>query len=374
MADDKKLPNGALGIVRGDRLIWFQGFGNRDDKGGFPVDENTAFRIGSITKTLTGVALLQLRDARKLSLDDPLSKYIPEAAQVIVAGGGRGPIRLRHLVTHTSGLPREISSWGTTQPGPLEAELVAALKGLPLDFAPGTDEQYSNYAMALVGVVVARVSGEGYREYMQRHVLGPLGMTRTVFDPAELPAGAVALGYEREDDKKPYAPIAAQVDLGALEPCGGLYSTVADLARFAAFELAAWSGTDDRILSRATRLESQAPVTLPLLSGGFVGVDWQLSDSSTGRRVWHNGGIDGYRAVLSLYPKRGIGIIALTGSSDQEVDALGHGGGGDRSSGALRARAACEPEARAGGRAGALAGLRRRPFAGQARARLLPGI
>ncbi len=89
MAADQRTPDAALGIVRGDRLIWFQGFGNRDDQGGLPVDEKTAFRIGSITKTLTGVALLQLRDAGKLSFDDPLSKYIPEAAQVILPGGGR---------------------------------------------------------------------------------------------------------------------------------------------------------------------------------------------------------------------------------------------------------------------------------------------
>ncbi len=133
-----------------------------------------------------------------------------------------------------------------------------------------------------------------------------------------LPTGALATGYERADDKKPYAPIAAQVDLRALEPCGGLYSTVSDLARFAAFELSAWSGSDEKILSRSSRLESQAPAALPLLSGGFVGVDWQLTDSKIGRRMWHNGGIDGYRAILDLYPKRGLGIIALTGSSDQE--------------------------------------------------------
>ncbi len=187
-----------------------------------------------------------------------------------------------------------------------------------LDFDPGTDESYSNYGLALAGLVVARASGEPYRQYMQRHVFEPLQMTHTAFDADELPVGTVAVGYQRQGDKEPYRPIARQIVAGAMEPCDGLYSTVADLAHFAAFELAAWSGRDDAILSRASRLESQAPERLSLPSGGFTGLTWQLAESKIGRKVWHAGSISAYRALLTLYPISGLGFIALTGS-DQEA-------------------------------------------------------
>ena len=227
-----KVPDAAVGVVAGGRLLWFRGFGHRDTEGRWPVDERTAFRIGSITKTFTSVALLQLRDAGKLSLDDPLTKYLPEAAQIV--NPGSEPIRLRNLVTHTSGLGREVMP----KEGPPRRPCSRRSRGCASEFEPGTSQSYSNYAMALAGVVVERVSGEPYRQYMQRHVFDPLGMSETAFDAEGLPAGALAVGYQRAGDG-PYHPIAKQRQGGAMEACGGLYSTVEDLAKYAAFELGA---------------------------------------------------------------------------------------------------------------------------------------
>jgi len=304
-----KAPSVAMGIVQGARLIWFRGFGHRDVEGQMPLDENTAFRIGSITKTLTSVALLQLRDAGKLSLDDPLTKYVPEAAGVV--NPGTEPIRLRNLVTHTSGLGREVMP----KEGPTQEALLAALKGLPLEFEPGTSWSYSNYAMALAGLVVERASGEQYRLYMQRHVFDPLGMSSTAFDPAGLPPGSLAVGYEREGDG-PYHPIAKQRDGGAMEPCGGVYSTVADLAKYAAFELGAWWNRGSEVLSARSRIESQTPTAMPLSAGPIVGVNWFVSGSKIGRSIWHDGSIDGYRALLAFYPNRDMAVIVLIGGDE----------------------------------------------------------
>ncbi len=301
-----KVPDAALGVVAGGRLIWFRGFGTRDVEGRQPVDAKTAFRIGSITKTLTSVALLQLRDAGKLSLDDPLTKYIPEAAGLV--NPGTEPVRLRNLVTHTSGLGREVMP----HEGPTQAELLAALKGLRLEFEPGTAESYSNYAMALAGVVVERASGEPYRQYMQRHVFDPLGMSSTAFDDSALPAGTLAVGYQWTGDG-PYRPIPKQRLGGAMEACGGLYSTVDDLAKYAAFELGAWAGRQSTVLSARSLRESHTPTAMPLSAGSVVGVNWIIDRSRVGRSIWHNGGIDGYSALLALYPNRDAAVIVLMG-------------------------------------------------------------
>jgi CubicO group peptidase (beta-lactamase class C family) len=272
----------AVGLVAGDELIWSAGFGGRSD---------AVMRFGSVTKVVTSLAILQLRDEGKLELDDPAVKYLPELGGVIYPSSDCAPITIRQLLNHTSGLPR----MGGLVEGASEKELLAGLNGLKLDLAPGSGFVYSNLAFALVGVIVARASGEPYRDHVTRKILGPLGMKSTVWDaPASVKADAV---------------------LGAAEPAGGLWTTVDDAARLAAFELDAWpprDETDDGPLRRATVRESQQ-------GGTWV----NLHNTGMGPAVFHNGATKGYSSSVWLLPGRGLGLVMFANApASQALDTL----------------------------------------------------
>src|SRR5262249_26511280 len=147
------------------------------------------------TKTLTGMALLQLRDAGRLGFDDPVARYVPELRTARAPTADSGPIRVRNLVTHTSGLPRmgqlDFGAWCEVT----EGELRRAAANAVLDFGPGTRAVYSNLAMAIAGLVIEEASGESYRSYMERHVLEPLGMTHTAWDPDQVPPEHLAKAW-----------------------------------------------------------------------------------------------------------------------------------------------------------------------------------
>lgn len=319
------IPDAALGVVYDGQLVYARGYGVRDTRVGDPVDASTIFRVGSITKVFTGAALLLLRDEGKLSLDDPAIKYLPELSQVVYPTNDSAPITLRHLVTHTSGLPR-LGALAYNDGHELsQAEVLAGLKGLRLESAPGTQASYSNLGMALVGIVIGRVAGEDYRAFVRERILTPLGMHESGFDPSELPPNKLALGWIHDGDR--YEPAQKLWRLGAASAMGGLYSSVADLSRFMAFELSAWPPRDDPEtgpIRRSTLRESQSIAGFsPAGSQGF-GVNWiVMADGRAGRIAFHNGSTEAYCSSMWLLPERGLGVVTLAGSNDSPaLDAI----------------------------------------------------
>ena len=298
-----KLPSLAVGVVTDEGLVWFRGFGARDLAAGDPITQDTIFRIGSITKVFTGFALLELRDAGKLSLDEPAVDFLPELGNVIYPTRDSPLITIRHLVTHSSGLPR-LGSFDYTRPDrDLPAsEVWDTLRKLKLAYAPGTQQVYSNLAMGLAGHIVARASGLSWREFVRRHILVPLGMTATAFDRSEVPAERLATGYVH--DGAGWKPVAHHWRLGAVESAGGIYSSVADMARFLRYELSAWPPHDGPAggpLRRASLRESQQRVY------GQFGINWVIDKDL----VWHNGGTEAYRSMVIMEPRRGLAVIVL---------------------------------------------------------------
>ena len=188
-------------------------------------------RIGSLTKLFTGLALLALRDEGRLSLEDPLAKYVPEAAQLIYPTSDAPPVRLRNLLTHTSGLPRQLPN--VDEPLSRDA-LLKGLRGLELDFAPGVREQYSNLGVVLLGQVVERVSGEGYRRFLDQRILGPLGMSSSGWEAVELNPRLIARGHVRNPQTGEYVAAGGELKAGVDDAAGGLYSSIEDMARFIA--------------------------------------------------------------------------------------------------------------------------------------------
>jgi CubicO group peptidase (beta-lactamase class C family) len=299
VAADSNFLSMSLGVVTDDGLVL---------TAGAPSDR--IYRIGSVTKTFTGLLLLILRDEGKLSLDDPLTKYLPEAKALVSPTADSSPILLRHLVTHTSGLPR-VGRFNTTDGHEVtEAEVLGALKGLKLDFAPGSRVSYSNLAMGLAGIVVKRVTKQPYREALKAKVLTPLGI-KGAWSRAE--AG---------DKLAPPPDGKIEWLLGPEEAAGGLYLSLDELAKFVQLELSAWPPRDNpeaKAVRRSTLRESQLRAGFSGAGGQGFGVNWVVTDEpGLGGLVWHTGSTVDYHSSVFMLPRRGLAVIALASGSDAE--------------------------------------------------------
>lgn len=324
----EKPPSLAVAMVVDGQVVLTRVLGVRDKATKAPATERTLYRIGSITKPFTATLVLALRDEGLLQLDAPADRYLPELARVTYPFRDAPRITLRHLLTHTSGLPR-LGDFDYTGDKDVtrEAMLGAALRAR-LDHAPGTHYVYSNFGVSLVGELVARVAPErAYRAAMTKRVTGPLGMTSTTFDPSTVSGAEVASGYEGKNDEKPARPWR----LGASEASGGLWSNLADMSKWIAWQLAAWPPRDAPEagpVSRASVRESHVPgfglgLTARVANdriranGTAIGLGWHTRESCAYEHiVEHSGAIDGFHAAVGFAPDRGFGFVVLASSVD----------------------------------------------------------
>lgn len=320
----EKVPGAAWGIVIDGTLVHVGVDGLRDVAAQSPVRPDTVFRIASMTKSFTAMAILQLRDAGKLSLDDPVEKHLPELRSLVYPTKDAPRITLRHLLTMSAGFPED-NPWGDQQLAISETRFNELLReGIAFSNSPGVAYEYSNYGYAILGRVVARVSGMGYREYVRKRILDPLGMRSTTLEPSEVPADQLALGYRREDDLWKLEP---QLADGAFGPMGGMLTSLEDLSRYVGVFLDAWPARDESTrapLSRASLREMQqlsrvrpttvtrdATGTLQLTSGGY-GYGLRISQTCDfAHVVAHSGGLPGFGSQMRWLPEYGIGLIAF---------------------------------------------------------------
>ena len=239
-----------------------------------------------------------------------MTKHLPEADSFVYPSSDAPPITLRHLVTHTSGLPRNVTA------GLSEAALLRSLKGLRLDHTPGEHTAYSNLAMGLAGPIVHRVSGQTFREYMQSSVFSPLGMTSCAWQARDVDPKRLAWGNEKKKDgdkEGEIEPVDTEWRMGAAESFGGLYASVNDLAKMVALQLSATQmGAESPVLKRASLTESHVPCTSGQPEAQKYGVCWWLGDEA----VWHSGATDEYSASVVMLPAKGVGAIVLSSYAD----------------------------------------------------------
>jgi CubicO group peptidase (beta-lactamase class C family) len=327
----------SYGIVRDGSLVHAAGFGARVlGAGGQAPDERTVFRIASMSKSFTASAVMLLRDAGALALDDPAAAYVPELAGW--ANGapdarvpGAGALTIRHLLTMTAGFPTD-DPWGDRQQGLPVADFRALLGGgVRFNWAPGTRFEYSNLGYAILGLVVTAASGLPYDEFIRTRLLAPLDMTSTGFAAHEFAAAGLAVGYRRGRDgwqQLPFDPY------GAFAPMGGVFSCVADLATWtagfaAAFPpdgLASKASQADRAhpLPPASRRQMQLPQALtgwrapgripggPPAAPSHYGLGLFVDeDPALGRVVSHSGGYPGFGSNMRWHPATGLAVIAL---------------------------------------------------------------
>jgi CubicO group peptidase (beta-lactamase class C family) len=315
-ARQENLPGLLAGIVQGGRLMHVTTLGLADREAARPVTLETAFRIASMTKSTTALAILALRDAGKLALDAPLADAIPQFASVTPATRDSAPLTIRHLLTHTAGFVTD-DPWGDRVLGMSPAALDALIAtGTLFARPPGVAFEYSNLGYALLGRVISNVSGEPYQRFIHRTLLQPLGMTRTTFDAFDAARGDFAWGYRCDHGVFSRERLEPDGEVGAM---GGLATTAADYARYLTFLLSAWPPRDDaesgpvrRSSVREMGLFHAPPFQAdPAVATAYGYGLMDAADPALGRRLHHPGGLPGYGSHMLFLPERGVGVFAF---------------------------------------------------------------
>ena len=324
-AERSKVPGIAYGIVIDGRLVHVGTSGLREVSSNSRVDTATVFRIASMTKSFTALAILQLRDAGKLSLDDPAERFVPELKGLEYLTSDAPKITIRHLLSHSAGFPED-NPWGDQQLAATDAEMSAMIRrGIPFSTASGTSYEYSNFGFAILGRVVANVSGMPYARYVTTRILQPLGMRVTTLEATRVPASRLAHGYRLQDGTWLEEP---QLPDGAFGAMGGMLTSVSDLSKWVGFMLDAWPPRDGAERGPARRASVREMQQVIRYSGAFAARDTTtgtvaLSAGGYGFglgirqtclfaiSVSHSGGLPGFGSLMRWLPDYGVGIVAL---------------------------------------------------------------
>ncbi|HNQ24207.1 MAG TPA: serine hydrolase [Phycisphaerae bacterium] len=313
----------AVGVVYDQQLVWSKGYGYADVARQVPATDQTLYRVASITKLFTATAVMQLVERGKLSLEDPVQKYLkwftpPEPAAA-------DPVLVWHLLTHTGGLQREIPGmdWDKLEvETPAEVEAAAALT--PLKFPPQVRQKYSNYAFMVAGQLVEQVAGVPYREYVEARIFQPLGMsgTRVLNGDETDPQLAVPYGRRCADGLRPIEP---QMPGSALQSVGGIATSVRDLARFASLQFCTGDDYTGPVLTGRSLREMHRPRWLAPDWGRGQGIGWFLLRRDRTILLAHEGGLPGFRSALLINPVQKVAVIVLSNSDEANVGAIGEG-------------------------------------------------
>ena len=319
-------PGVVYGVVADGKLVHVEGLGVQDLASKRPIAADSLFRIASMSKAFTALAILKLRDEGKLSLDAPAETYVPELKNWRYPTTDSPKISVRNLITHTAGFVED-NPWGDRQQVMTEPEFTALIEeGVPFSRAPGLAMEYSNLGYALLGRIVSNVSGVRYQDYIRREIMAPLGMASTGYDIFASPSERRAIGYRWQDNKWVREP---DMKDGAFGAMGGVETSANDFAKWVGFLLSAWparDGNDAGPVKRSTvreivtgsnfgagRMRPAAIGGAPCRQAVTYAMGWSaIDDCDLGRVVSHTGGYPGYGSVVMLLPDKGVGLFAFS--------------------------------------------------------------
>ena len=309
-------PGLTIGIVHDQELVWARGFGYADVDNQVAATAATRYRIASITKLFTSTAILMLRDAGKLQLDDPIDRHLPWF-NIGQRYPDAPPITIRHLLTHTSGLPREAAfPYWTDDNFPTRGQVREALARQETAYPTETRWKYSNLALALAGEIVAAVSGRNYEDFVQQRVLDPLGMHDTLLRPPPPDDPELAVGYGRRLPGAGRTVLSSATDYRGIAAAANMTSTVTDLARFAMLQFRDRPVGGDQILRGSTLREMQRVHWLdPDWKQGW-GLGFKVLRRHGATCIGHSGWAPGYRTQMLLCPADKTGVIVLSNAHD----------------------------------------------------------
>jgi CubicO group peptidase (beta-lactamase class C family) len=298
---------GAVLVARGEKVIFRGGYGFADAAGTRKNTPSTKFSIGSITKTLTAVAVLQLKDTGLVDLDAPVTDYVPEYSPP----GSQG-VTLRRLLAHSAGVPDvglDPRTLGDLTKPRSPLDLIGLIRNKPLDFEPGTKSRYSNAGYVLLGLVIERVSGKSYADYLQNYILRPLGMSQTSYGVGASAETGLARGLIESAEGRPRDAPLFHPSLGY--SAGGLFSTAEDMWKLN-------RGLEgDGILAAISRAQMYAPQR-----DGF-GLGWLIMQTWGRRDIAHGGGAPGYSAWIESWPDDGVFLAVLSNTGGSPVGEIG---------------------------------------------------
>jgi CubicO group peptidase (beta-lactamase class C family) len=327
-AVENHLPGLAYGIVVDGQLVHTGSFGYADIDKKVPVTSSTMFRIASMSKSVTALAILKLRDAGKLSLDEPASAYVPELKNQKYVSADAPVITIRHLLTHGAGFPED-NPWGDRQLADTDSELSALLKQkISFSNSPGVAYEYSNLGFALLGKIVSVVSGKPYQQYIREEIFRPLGMEVSGYEYNEIPAEQLAHGYRWLNEKWNEEELLHDTPDGSWGAMGGLISSVEEFSKYMALHLSAWPASNNRdsaVVNRSSVREMHHPWRFngmnlqyryadgrlcPVATAYCYGLAW-LQDCEQKTVISHSGGLPGFGSHWGIMPDYGIGIVTL---------------------------------------------------------------
>lgn len=317
--NNENRPGGAVYILKGDTVIFDKGYGIADLATGSPIDGNTFFNIASVSKQFTAMAILQLQEEGKLSVEDALSKYFPDFKADFFKR-----IKIKHLLSHSSGLPdlrprdnRDFVLHAT------DMECIEFFKELDhLNFEPGSNYEYQNPTFQLCYAIIEKVSGEPFEEYMKKHIFTPAGMDETLYFEAERNIPRMAHGYITEDNGVTWK----EYDYGeesffATKADGGIYTSTHEFAK--------WEQAlrNDILISDSLKQIAHSPVTTvtgstyssyqnrPYTSYGY---GWFIEQKpGMPKKVYHTGDNGGFQIYAGRFPEKGILVLVFENRNDQ---------------------------------------------------------
>ena len=318
-------PGVAYGLVIDGELVHAGGAGIQDVETSTPIGRDSLFRIASMSKAFTALAILKLRDEGKVVLDAPAERYVPELKQWAYPTSDSPRITVRQLLTHTAGFVED-NPWGDRQQVMTEPEFTALLqRGVSFGRAPGLAMEYSNLGYALLGRIISNVAGMRYQDYIRTRIMQPLGMSSTTYDIFASPSGRRAIGYRWQDNGWVREP---DMKDGAFGAMGGVQTSVNDYSHWVAFLLSAWparDGPDAGPVRRATVREIVTGANFPRISdrnpaagppcrqAHTYAMGWSVTeDCDLGRIVNHSGGYPGYGSIVYLLPEKKAALFAFS--------------------------------------------------------------
>jgi CubicO group peptidase (beta-lactamase class C family) len=314
----------ALGVVRDGSLEFFDGHGVANIESRTPITEDTVFRVGSITKTFTALAFMRLWEQGLVDLDAPAHDYL-RSFRLIPAKASDRPATVRHLLTHTAGVPEWVrpsrmvrsgwfgETWGLDERLPTLAEFYRG--GLRLAAEPGTTFTYTDHGIAVVGQIVEDVSGKPLDRYFREEIFEPLGMVDTDLLRSERLESRLATGYRL----RPGGPKAVTDRQGVTAAAGSVYSTPRDMARYVGALLGGGSNQHGSVLKRETLATMFEPHYQPDPRIPGMGLAFWRAEPGGHRAVEHQGIIPGFNSQIWVAPDDGVGVIAFTNGARNAV-------------------------------------------------------
>ena len=305
------LPGVVVGVVSDDELVWAEGFGRADVDADRPMETDTRFRMASHSKLFTATAIMQLREQGKVRLDDPVTDYLPWFTFQSAAPEDP-PVTVEHLLTHSSGLPREAGSHWTDLDFPTAEEILELMSDRKAPFSPEVRWKYSNLAYTIAGMIVEEISGMSWADYLQQNIFDPLGMGSSSVD---LPDAKMATGYGRRmpDGSRQVFPF---VDARGMAAATGLTSTVEDMARFVSAQFRTGTRDGNRLLRTASLREMHRVRMLENTWTSGQGIGFGVRRIDEKLYVGHGGGYPGYTTNTTIQLDSKVGVIVLTNTND----------------------------------------------------------